>query len=113
MSCRATGGGLSSGSTGCGGACRIVRDKLRAGSRRAAEPPSRRAAEPPNRRAAEPPNRRTAEPPNRRTAEPPSYRAAYAIPSSREPGPPVRFIPDCRPIAISRHADRLAKDGPD
>ncbi|ARK49286.1 hypothetical protein BOC35_24240 [Burkholderia pseudomallei] len=70
MSCRATGGGLSSGSTGCGGACRIVRDKLRAGSRRAAEPPSRRTAEPPSRRAAEPPNRRTAEPPNRRAIEP-------------------------------------------
>ncbi|NAW77231.1 hypothetical protein C1W84_33670 [Burkholderia pseudomallei] len=37
----------------------------------------------------EPPSRRAAEPPSRRAAEPPSYRAAYAIPSSREPGPPV------------------------
>ncbi|ARL50231.1 hypothetical protein EGY16_17970 [Burkholderia pseudomallei] len=58
----------------------------------------------------EPPSRRAAEPPNRRTAEL-SSRLRYTVESRAWPSGPV--IPDCRPIAISRHADRLAKDGPD
>ncbi|KGS78298.1 hypothetical protein X947_4697 [Burkholderia pseudomallei MSHR7334] len=68
------------------GACRIVRDKLRAGSCRTAEPPNRRVAEL-------------------------SSRLRYTVESRAWPSGPV--IPDCLPIAISRHADRLAKDGPD
>ncbi|QBL89227.1 hypothetical protein EYA88_34720 [Burkholderia pseudomallei] len=51
MSCRATGGGLSSGSTGCGGLAGSCATNYELG---AAEPPNRRAAEPPNRRAIEP-----------------------------------------------------------